>query len=66
MIFDVMIREGHKEDGKQIVSVFRIRDKDLSKYLRQQQDCGKYILSVIPLFRKREVVTGKDFDEEHY
>jgi len=57
MIFDVMIREKIKnEAGKQIIIVYRIRDTVLSKCLREAQDEGRYIISVIPLFRKREVV----------
>ena len=61
MIFDVMIREGHNANGKPIMKVFRVHDAKLSTMLRDLQDGGKYIHSVIPLFRqKREEVTDKD------
>lgn len=54
MIFDVIIREGFNDKGKQIINVFRIHDTSLSAYLRSVQDKGGYIISVIPLFRKKE------------
>ena len=54
MIFDVMIREGHNADGKQIVKVLRVHDSELSKYLRHVQDEEYYIVSVRPLFRNRK------------
>lgn len=62
MIFDVMVRTGMNENGKQVVNVFRVHDRILSQYLRQAQDSGKYIISVIPLFKakKEEVYGGKD------
>lgn len=54
MIFDVMVRQGFNAVGKQIISVSRIRDSSLNMYLRKVQDEKKYILAVIPLFRKKE------------
>lgn len=54
MIFDVMVRQGFNQSQKQIVSVSRIRDISLNLYLRKVQEEGKYIISVIPLFRKKE------------
>ena len=54
MIFDVMIKEVEKNAaGKDVINVFRVRDSSLSVYLRQVQDSGKYIISVIPLFRSK-------------
>jgi hypothetical protein len=49
MIFDVMIREGYNDKGKQIISISRIRDISLNLYLRKVQDEKKYIISVTPL-----------------
>jgi hypothetical protein len=54
MIFDVMIREGFKDGHKQIINVYRVHDAVLSKSLRDAQNDGKFIISVIPLFRHKE------------
>jgi len=54
MMFDVMIRESFTSNGKQVISVFRKHDCELSNYLRTVQDSGRYIISVIPLFRKKQ------------
>lgn len=56
MMFDVMTRIGKNVVGKDIVNVYRVHDSTLSKYLRETQDCGKYIVSVIPLFKKKEAI----------
>lgn len=53
MIFDVIVKVGKNAVGKDIFSVFRIHDRELSKYLREVQNDGHYILSVIPLFRSK-------------
>lgn len=59
MVFDVMIKEVEKNAaGKEVFNVFRVHDAVLSKYLREVQDKGKYIVSVIPLFRKTSVNNG--------
>lgn len=63
MIFDVMVREGFNAVGKQIISVLRIRDISLNVYLRKVQDEKKYIIAVIPLFRKREEVVKRYINE---
>ena len=56
MICDVMVRQGFNDKGKQIIFVSRIHDSSLGTYLRLVQDKGGYIISVIPLFRKKEQV----------
>ena len=53
MIFDVIIREGFTGDHKQIINIYRIHDMILSRCLRDAQNDGKYIISVIPLFRPK-------------
>lgn len=58
MIFDVMVREGYKYSEQQkcnvqVINVYRVRDSALSAYLRNVQDVGHYIVSVIPLFRSK-------------
>lgn len=53
MIFDVMLKEGENENGKQVVNVYRVHDKVLSKYLREAQVYGKEIVGVIPLFANK-------------
>jgi hypothetical protein len=54
MVFDVMVRKGALNgEGKQVFEVFRCSDAELSKRLRQVQNDGDYIFSVIPLFKKR-------------
>lgn len=65
MIFDVIIREGINEVGKDVLNVYRIHDKILSSYLRKVQNEGKYIISVIPLFRqKREQQSNEEINTE--
>jgi len=67
MVFDVMIREKVKnEAGKQIVIVYRMHDTVLSRCLREAQDEGRYIISVIPLFRSKlkDVVSRPIIDNE--
>jgi hypothetical protein len=55
MMFDVMVRKGALNGkGKQVFEVFRCSNAELSKRLRQVQNDGDYIFSVIPLFRKRD------------
>ena len=57
MIFDVIVRQGYNESGKQIITISRIHTISLDLYLRKVQNEGKYIISVrllIPLFKKRE------------
>ncbi len=54
MVFDVMIREGFTEHGKMILKVHRVHDSKLSSFLREQQDTGKYVYGVIPLFKNRK------------
>lgn len=56
MIFDVMVKVGENESGKQVVSVFRTHDSNLSAYLREVQGMGHYIIAVIPLFRQRQEI----------
>lgn len=53
MVFDVMIREGYNDDGKVIIKVDRVHQMMLSSYLRREQDEGKYVFAVIPLFKKK-------------
>lgn len=53
MVFDVMVRAGKNVAGKDIRNVYRVHDSVLSKYLRNVQDVGHYIESVIPLFRPK-------------
>lgn len=53
MIFDVMIQEGTNENGKQIVQVHRVHDRVLSRFLRDSQIYGKFIIGVIPLFANK-------------
>ena len=50
MIFDVMIKDS-KATGS--VNVYRVHDSKLNGMLRECQDNGRYIIAVIPLFRKR-------------
>jgi len=64
MIFDVIIREGFKGDHKQIINVYRVHDSILSKCLREAQNDGKYIISVIPLFRQKNINIDKGYREE--
>lgn len=52
MIFDVIVREKEKVNEKDVYNVYRIRDIVLSSYLRYVQNSGRYIFSVIPLFKK--------------
>jgi hypothetical protein len=59
MIFDVIIKVGTNAAGKDVINVYRVHDKSLGAYLRNVQDAGHYIVSVIPLFRKREEVGEK-------
>jgi len=55
MVFDVMIKEVEKNAaGKDVFNVFRVHDAVLSKYVREVQDKGKYIIAVIPLFRPKK------------
>jgi hypothetical protein len=59
MMFDVMVREGYKPSDRpngsvQVINVYRIHDSGLSRYLRDMQTTGKYIIAVIPLFKKKE------------
>ena len=59
MIWDVMVRQGFNDKGKQIVYIYRVHKTNLNAYLRLVQDKGGYIISVnelIPLFRKKEQV----------
>lgn len=58
-MFDVMVREGFNDKGKQIINVYRWHDTRLSEYLRDVQNNGKFIISVIPLFRHK-----KELDKE--
>lgn len=58
MMFDVMIRDGFNDRGKAIVSIHRVRDNNLAYFLREQQDLGKYVLSVIPLFKNNKKSNG--------
>lgn len=58
MIFDIIIKDGVNENGKDIYKVNRVHDRDLSKLIRDIQDSGKYIFSIIPLFRKRREDNG--------
>jgi hypothetical protein len=53
MIFDVMVEEAVNSNGKQIIFVYRVHDSMLSRYLRELQIQGKYIIGVIPLFKNR-------------
>lgn len=53
MVFDVMVREGYTDSGKMIINTYRVHDSGLSQYLRNVQDAGSYIFSVIPLFRSK-------------
>lgn len=74
MIFDVIVRQGYNDKGKQVINVSRIHDAGLNTYLRIVQDKGGYIISVIPLFRvkrqeKKEEINRQtqemvDFAEE--
>lgn len=50
MFFDVMTRT--VKDGKQSYNVFRCHENELSKKLREAQDSGSYVFSVIPLRRR--------------
>ena len=55
MIFDVMLLLKEKNvAGKERRSVYRIHDRDLSRFLRDAQDRGDYIEQVHPLFRQRK------------
>lgn len=54
MIFDVMLEMGRNELGKQIVRVYRIHDRHLSKFIRDAQYNDQYIISVIPLFKQKK------------
>jgi hypothetical protein len=63
MVFDVMTRIGKNAAGKDILNVYRVHDSILSRYLREAQDCGKYIVSVIPLFRKKEQIIDRDEED---
>lgn len=65
MIFDVMLRIGQNAAGKDVMSVARVHDAVLSSYLRNVQDVGYYIISVIPLFKKKDTVIKKSYTE-HY
>jgi len=49
MMFDVMVKEGDNEKGKQIVQVYRIHYCKLNGYLRELQVYGKFIIGVIPI-----------------
>lgn len=53
MVFDVMIREKFNEAGKQVIIVYRMHDAVLSRCLQEAQNEGRYIISVIPLFRPK-------------
>lgn len=69
MIFDVIIREGYKYSEQQkrnvpIINIGRVHDSVLSKYLREVQDAQKYIISVIPLFRKKVEQEEQEEQEE--
>lgn len=64
MIFDVVVRVGKNAAGKDIFNVCRVHDAALSQYLRNVQDVGHYIISVIPLFRKKENIRIEKDDEE--
>ena len=65
MIFDVMIKAGKNEAGKDVYNVYRVRDSALSAYLRNVQDVGHYIVSVIPLFRSKMKQMGPfDWEKE--
>lgn len=46
MIIDVFVREGFNEAGKQIISIHRVHENDMSKFVRDIQDSGKYIQNV--------------------
>lgn len=54
MILEVMVREGHNAIGKQMVNTYRYHDSRLSHCIRSIQNCGYYIVGVIPLFRNKE------------
>lgn len=52
MVFDVIVRDEIKNNGKMVFSVMRVHHFDLSKFVRKIQDDGKYVFAVIPLFRR--------------
>jgi len=54
MVFDVMIKEVEKNAaGKDVYTMCRVHDRELSSFLRSIQNVGDYIVSVIPLFRPK-------------
>ena len=61
-----MVKAGKNESGKDVFNVYRVHDAVLSQYLRNAQDNGKCIVSVIPLFRQKmkDVVGRYIFDNE--
>lgn len=56
MIFDVMVRSGWNENGKPVISVYRYHDSKLGECLRNIQEAGQYIITVIPLFKPKVIV----------
>lgn len=57
MTYDVTLRIGKNTVGKDIHNISRVHDSVLSKYLRDAQDSGCYIVSVrllIPLYKQNK------------
>jgi hypothetical protein len=59
-----MLKEGINEVGKDILNVYRIHDKILSSYLRKVQNEGKFIISVIPLFRQKKEEVKEQLEDD--
>ena len=64
-MYDVGVRLGLNAIGKPMIRFFRVRDVDLSTYIRGIQDSGKYVFSVrslVPLHKQR--IDQDQFDNE--
>ena len=70
MMYDVMVREGYNEKGKQIVNVYRYHDTILNMCLRNIQNAGAYIYAVTALHmtpeqkEKRRIEKMRDQEQE--
>lgn len=65
MMYDVGVRLGFNALNKPMIRFFRVRDVDLSAYVRGIQDSGQYVYSVrslVPLHKQR--TDQEQFDNE--
>lgn len=53
MVFDVILKEGVNAAGRPVYFIYRVHSSVLGAYVRNAQDNGKYIHSIIPLYPVR-------------